>query len=637
MKMKVLRLLPLGSALLLFGAGSALAQGSFILGQDDWTDHGEIGALGGPGTGVTVAEGEPNDDHLTANPMAIGDDYTGSIDNLGVDEDYASFTAAAGDSIVATTVSGGTLVDTKLWLYDTDGVTQLAYNDDIDWPANPLSQITYTFANPGTYFLKVGSYSTSEGTYICELRMVVDVQALSGWEYIQHALEAIAGGVTRAGNDGSVAVLGSADSAATEFDAGGAYHHVVPLAAANSSLSGVVTFHDGDTAINTFFTDLANATVNPQIIVIAGSGSGNDLDSLEGAALTANAAAIGGYVSSGGGLLSHGDDYSAGISYGWLSTLLPGASVTLGDNLPALTGQGHFSLTGVTDQLIASGAHGHFSGHGLDVFATAPGSLSPGPWSGVTIAESEPNDDALNPDPLAVGDDYAGSIDAAGADIDYASFTVLAGDAVHFETVSGGTLSDTRLFLYDTDGVTQLAFDDDGGPLYLSIIDYTFAAAGTYFIAVDSFGIGTGTYSLQVRTLVPGADLDVVIGSIPSAWDYLGHSLAGVNGDPLLVGSGPLTPSSAFAISLTNAAQATTAYLVIGLSQLNAPFKGGVLVPSVFQIIPLPTNASGELSFGGTLSAGAPSGVSLYFQYWIVDGLGPLGFSASNGMSGTTP
>jgi hypothetical protein len=32
-----------------------------------------------------------------------------------------------------------------------------------------------------------------------------------------------------------------------------------------------------------------------------------------------------------------------------------------------------------------------------------------------------------------------------------------------------------------------------------------------------------------------------------------------------------------------------------------------------------------------------PSGLTVWFQEWIVDGAGPKGFAASNGLSGVTP
>ncbi|MCH7998752.1 MAG: hypothetical protein IIA91_04620, partial [Chloroflexi bacterium] len=51
-----------------------------------------------------------------------------------------------------------------------------------------------------------------------------------GWLYIRKALENINPNVLRPGNDNSVAVLGSADSTATDGDAGAAYHFAAPQA-----------------------------------------------------------------------------------------------------------------------------------------------------------------------------------------------------------------------------------------------------------------------------------------------------------------------------------------------------------------------------------------------------------------------
>ena len=632
---KVLGRISLASALLLLGAAPALPQGAVILGQDDWTETGNLVTTPGPFSGVTIFEVEPNDGHLTANAVSVGDDFAGSIDNLGGDFDYISFTVAANESILAVTVpGGGTLTDTNLSLYDTDGTTLLAYNDDF---TGLFSRISHTFSTAGTYYLAVGSYLATEGSYVMELRTDGgDLHPAGGWAYIQYCLEAIAGGVTIP-SDGSVAVLGSADSAATSLDAGGAYHHCVPFAAANSSLSGVVNFFEGAAEITTFFTDLGLGTVNPQIIVIAGSGATNDLDFLESAVLTANAAGISAYLDAGGGLLSHGDDYVDGISYGWLPAVFPGAGMTLGDNLPVVTSQGRFSVAGLETSLLAEHAHGSFAGHGMDVFVSAPSGPVSGPWSGITVNETEVNDDYLSANLVAVGDDFAGAIDAFGADMDYVSFVVGADVSVLFETVDVGGLNDTRLFLFDTDGVTQLAFDDDSGPGLLARISHTFAFAGTYFILIDSFGTNVGGYSLQVRTIAEGDELAVVVGSLPGPWDFLGNALAGVNGEPLFVGAGPLTPGSPASLSLTGGAPNTTAFLVVGLAAVYTPLKGGILVPNIVDLLVLPTNGSGELGFAGSMSASSPSGLTIFMQYWLVDAAGPHGLSASNGLSATTP
>ena len=74
-------------------------------------------------------EVEPNNDHLTANAWA-GDDMQGYID--AADLDYFAFAALGGSmwDFQTNPIDGGVALDSKLYIYDVDGLTQLAYNDD---------------------------------------------------------------------------------------------------------------------------------------------------------------------------------------------------------------------------------------------------------------------------------------------------------------------------------------------------------------------------------------------------------------------------------------------------------------------------------------------------------------------------
>jgi hypothetical protein len=118
-------------------------------------------------------------------------------------------------------------------------------------------------------------------------------------------------------------------------------------------------------------------------------------------------------------------------------------------------------------------------------------------------AEVEPNDTPAEANVLTVGDDMSAAIDVAG-DFDYFAITVAAGDILTFETLPGDA-DDTRMWLYDTDGTTELVFNDDGGQGFYSLIaDYEFAAAGTYYIAISHYSSsGTGTYILTATETVP--------------------------------------------------------------------------------------------------------------------------------------
>jgi len=121
-------------------------------------------------------------------------------------------------------------------------------------------------------------------------------------------------------------------------------------------------------------------------------------------------------------------------------------------------------------------------------------------------------------------------------------------------------------------------------------------------------------------------------------WMNLGHGLAGTGGVvPRLTGTGSLQPGTPASLTLQDALPGSQAWLFLGLSELNAPFKGGTLVPATDYLFSrLPVNGAGELVIGTNWPA-APSGTSIYFQYWVVDPAAPFGASASNGLAGTTP
>jgi hypothetical protein len=181
-----------------------------------------------------------------------------------------------------------------------------------------------------------------------------------GWLYIERALGNIAPKVTRP-NDNTVAALGSAPAPATDGGNAGAG---VGLAAQRLGLG--ITYYDGDAAINDFFNKLRAGQVRPKIIWLAGSEADNDFSESGGcsgtemAALTANATTLDQFVSTGGGLMSHG------VCYEWATALLPGLKNVQSGNSNDLffTPEGISAFPGVTTADINAGPwHNHFEGN----------------------------------------------------------------------------------------------------------------------------------------------------------------------------------------------------------------------------------------------------------------------------------
>ncbi len=120
--------------------------------------------------------------------------------------------------------------------------------------------------------------------------------------------------------------------------------------------------------------------------------------------------------------------------------------------------------------------------------------------------------------------------------------------------------------------------------------------------------------------------------TVQSPWTNLGFAKTGALGEPLLWGTGELTPGSAAVVQLENAPALTPALLFVGLVATPLPFKGGTLVPvpPLLQF-GLQTDASGGLNVPFTTPSGV-SGVPIYVQCALADASADLGVGLSNAM-----
>lgn len=124
-------------------------------------------------------------------------------------------------------------------------------------------------------------------------------------------------------------------------------------------------------------------------------------------------------------------------------------------------------------------------------------------------------------------------------------------------------------------------------------------------------------------------------------WCDLGQPTRGTHGIPVLVGQGDLVGGSSMTLTLSNVLPQSTAFLMAGVSPINVPIAGGMIVPNPVLILPvatLGTAGSPATVLVGPLNlpAETPSGGTMYFQFWMLDPAGSSGLAASNAVVGTT-
>ncbi len=257
-------------------------------------------------------------------------------------------------------------------------------------------------------------------------------------------------------------------------------------------------------------------------------------------------------------------------------------------------------------------------------------------------------------DELTAGDiDGDGDIDLVGANQQVNSVTLL---------FNGGNGTFAPIIGYpvgESPRAPTLADVDGDGLLDILTADSHSVAGGTVSVLR---GLGGGSFApaeqvttgdfpdaLVVADLDGDAHADLAVSAggpdcievfinQRGVWDDLGHPLAGSQGLPRMFGIGSLAVGSPIALRLQDGKASGSTALIAGFTEIDAHFKGGILVPMPIAIFfPLPTDAQGNLPLAGTWPPGVGSGVSWYFQYWSPDAAGPHGFSASNAVRGVTP
>jgi len=110
---------------------------------------------------IAVSETEPNSTYAESGVLLVENGIHDGMIMPGDDRDFWAFESLQGDTVTVSTCNI-TQLDTKLWIYNTDGVSQMAFGDDNCDVQSTVSILTPT---DGVYYFVVGSYSDHMGLY----------------------------------------------------------------------------------------------------------------------------------------------------------------------------------------------------------------------------------------------------------------------------------------------------------------------------------------------------------------------------------------------------------------------------------------------------------------------------------------
>jgi len=190
----------------------------------------------------------------------------------------------------------------------------------------------------------------------------------------------------------------------------------------------------------------------------------------------------------------------------------------------------------------------------------------------------------------------------------------------------------------------QLLFqldDDDWGTVSGVAVD----AEGNWYLSTGAkYGSDQGVLFKNGNPIAAfigaAVDIDAAIFPLdpaPGAFADLGFGCPGSVGPLSLIGLGTLVPDGTDTLLLSGAAPSATAPLILGTSLGSGTFKGCPFPVVPAAILPLATDALGQVLLVAHAPAGVPPGAQVDLQFFVQDGGVPGGWSSSNVLQGIFP
>ncbi|MDE0231749.1 MAG: hypothetical protein OXI56_12185 [bacterium] len=440
--------------------------------------------------------------------LVVGEAAEGVLENEG-DVDYFVFEAVEGE-VYEVEVDLGTLGDSVVAIADADGF-QLDYNDDRGDDSYG-SRLVWRASMTGDFYVEVSGFGGgfgSTGSYT--LRVVaLDVEDDHG-DGVDGASEMVLGESV----EGVLDYEGDVDYFVFEAVEGEVYEVDVDLGTLSDSVVAVVDSHGWEVAWNDdrgdedlgsglawrapqsgdFFVEVSGYGEGSYMLAVVVSDIVDDYaDGVDGA----TEAALGESVE---GVLEYADDvdvfvfgaaedvlYEVDVELGSLSdsavAVYDADGVWLGSNDDR--GEGSFASRLVFRAPVSGDLYVEVSGYGEGSYT-------------LTVRESDITDDHSNlsegATAVEVGRSAAGVLDYPD-DVDVFVFGALEGTLYEI-AVTLGTLSDSVLAVYDSDGF-EWAWDDDYEGSLASRVEWRAPLTGDFYVEVSGYGEGSYTLAVEV-------------------------------------------------------------------------------------------------------------------------------------------